>query len=836
MVDHELLFGLMLLGFLVLGVLLVSLVVLVSGLRGRVRDLELEVHDVGRRLALLRREPPPAVAPAPEPVPAAAPRPAPAAPAAAVAVAPQPPPLPALPPPAAAERPVAVAAPAPAMRPPPAETPEAMPEAPGIFESKAGQLLRAGWNWFCVGDEHRPKNLSPEFAIASTWLLRLSAVIFLFGVGYFLHYSIRKGWLPPTLRVGLSLLAGAGLVAGGARLLSRRWQALGQGLVGAGLGTLYFSLFAASRFYGLLPLPASFGLMAAVTAAAGVMAVRLDSLLIAVLGLVGGYLTPVLLSTGTGNLPALYSYLLLLGAGVLATAAFRRWHLLQALALAGTWGLYLAALGKYYDRDLHFPTALGFLIAFFALFTATTLVHNLLRREKCTVLEMILLHANAAVTGVAGVWLLRDACGPRWPAALTLGLSATYLGLVAILLRRKLQDPGLLVSLLMLASVFLGVSVPLLLDGRWVTAAWAVQALAMLWAAGRLRSGFLRTLAYVLYAVMLGRLAFLDFPALGRIPTTNVAAAKYLTMLLQRLAAYGIPLLALAGAWKLGRRAEAAAGAESAKAAPAPASRPVTVAGSVLLAASLGLLFLFLQVELFKACLAFHPPLRHPALTVVWCAAVLLLWARAGQRPLAAWRVALGFGIAALLLFKLAAFDFAAWAPLRLSGFRYGDGFTVAGLLLRTADFLLAFGVLGWAFLCLPRRGTAGERLAGRLAGAAAMALLFVWSTWETGTALDRFLPGLRAGGVTLLWALFALGLLLGGIRHASRRLRYAGLALFAVVAWKLFFHDLAALETVYKVAALFGVALLLFAGAFLYQKHRGAFEVAAGGDGQPPE
>ena len=90
---------------------------------------------------------------------------------------------------------------------------------------------------------------------------------------------------------------------------------------------------------------------------------------------------------------------------------------------------------------------------------------------------------------------------------------------------------------------------------------------------------------------------------------------------------------------------------------------------------------------------------------------------------------------------------------------------------------------------------------------------------------LHRFIPGLRAGGLTLLWALYALGLLLAGLRASVRGLRYAGLALFAVVVGKIFLVDLAGLESVYRILAFIVLGILLFLAALLYLRNRARFQ-----------
>ena len=167
------------------------------------------------------------------------------------------------------------------------------------------------------------------------------------GVGFFLSYAIKLGWIDHRGQVLLAAAVGLALLVAGTRMLGGRYHLLGQGLIGAGIATLYLSCFAAHALYQLISDPATLALMVAVTCIAAWIAVRFDSLLVAVLGILGGYGTPIMLQIAVEDFVGRNTYVLILGIGVLVISQRKNWHLLNCLSFLGTYTLFLESLRFY---------------------------------------------------------------------------------------------------------------------------------------------------------------------------------------------------------------------------------------------------------------------------------------------------------------------------------------------------------------------------------------------------------------------------------------------------------------------------------------------------------
>ncbi len=176
------------------------------------------------------------------------------------------------------------------------------------------------------------------------------------GLAFFVKYSFERNLIPPELRVAIGFLVGIGLVVGGVLMRSRNYTVMSQTLCATGVVSLYGVTFACRSIYQFPffgPVPTLL-LMALITATAFTLAVRMNAMVVAVLGLLGGFLTPLLVSSGRDNPAGLFTFIALLDIGLLAVVLRMRWNNLVGLAAAGTLITQLGWMGKFFSENRYF--------------------------------------------------------------------------------------------------------------------------------------------------------------------------------------------------------------------------------------------------------------------------------------------------------------------------------------------------------------------------------------------------------------------------------------------------------------------------------------------------
>ncbi len=632
--------------------------------------------------------------------------------------------------------------------------------------------------------------LDLEQRIGARWTTWVGIVVILVAVALFLKWAFDNDYLGPGTRVGVGIAGGLLMLLGGLVLHRRRdVPYLSEGLAGGGLGVLYLSLFAAHALYSLLGAGAAFAAMFVVTLLGSLVAVLSSRLSTAVLAVVGGLLTPVLLQVEQPDERNLLAYLLVLDALALLVARFRTWAALNRLAWAGTALLVLPTLLR--EPQAPHPLArLLLLSAIFLVFLGAPLFRERALGRRGEQIDLILVVANAAAY-FGAVYATLEAWRPSAEGAYALVLAVLY-RLVAADYAGRVPDDEVTVTVHEgVAWTFLTLAIPLALDGPWVTLAWAVEGVMLLWLASRAPAP---VAAWGGVAALL--LAGLQAIAVDRYWSTDTVPVWNLTFLIDVLVVVGL----VVG----GRLAGYAAGARR--------PSPEVLRAILWVAAAATLAVLFWR----------EPPGFWPATLLTLEILVMGGLARVSASP--ALGVAMPLLAAVLVARVLVADDYLA---------RGAAESLVSLSLLSRVGACVAIGLAGGG---LARAAHPAARLVGRvLSGAAGLILLFVLSINWTRYQEELQAAARAAGrsqavgelrwrtqvGLSVFWTLYAAVALGWGFLRANPAVRYAALALLGLTVFKVFVVDLAAVKTAYRILSFLVLGIVLLLVSLTYQKLR---------------
>lgn len=353
-----------------------------------------------------------------------------------------------------------------------------------------------------------------ESRIGAQWLNRVGIVAVLIGVSFFLKYTLGAGWIGPIGRVWIGLIGGAALIGWSEWFRVHQYRIFSFSLKALGLAILYLSLWASFQVYELLVWTGAFGCMVAVTALASVLALWQDAEPLALIALVGGFVTPVLLYTRENHAIELFSYTAVLNAAALFLAASRGWRRLLLLSVIATFLLFCLWYAGLYE-PVERGTTLLFLTMFFGIFTAAPLI---------ALNRMDTANARAILPAVAGLnagfffvelYLLlgrTDSTSAAWCAV---ALAGVYLGL-AEMLRRQRSAPKLKSLHFALSSAFLTLAIAIYFESYWISIAWFAEAAVVMAIGFWRRSAFVRWQALALIAITIGKVFILDVWSLER--------------------------------------------------------------------------------------------------------------------------------------------------------------------------------------------------------------------------------------------------------------------------------------------------------------------------------
>ena len=316
-------------------------------------------------------------------------------------------------------------------------------------------------------------------------LAKIGAVLLFFGVASALKLAAEHGLFPIQLRLLLGALTAVGMIVFGySRTEQPQYRMFGLAMQGGGFAILYLLVNFMLTRYGLIGHTAAFLVFAALGVGCTILAARQNGAALAVLGMAGAFLAPILASDGSGNYVALFSYFVLLNAFILSVNWFKSWRALNVTGFLMTFIIGMGwALRGY--RPEHFANVEVFLVIFFLMYSLTPVLSALFKSPGLKGWQEGIL-VFGVPTGAAAIQHKLLAGNDMALAWWALAAGIYYLGLWWMLYRKSSDELRLMErSHLGIAIAFLTIAVPLAFGTQLTVALWALEGSAVAWLGSR---------------------------------------------------------------------------------------------------------------------------------------------------------------------------------------------------------------------------------------------------------------------------------------------------------------------------------------------------------------
>jgi uncharacterized membrane protein len=671
-----------------------------------------------------------------------------------------------------------------------------------------------------------------EELLVGKWLTWLGAIALVIGVGFGIKFAIDRGWLGPTTRVILSLISGIAMMIGASIAMRKDYRAFGQGLAGAAVGVLYLTCFSAHIWYGLVSHDVAYAGMIATTILGFAFACWHNSQTAAALGLIGGFLTPVLLPFSGNPLNPLFTYLLILNGGVLGVNTLKRWPGLNALAAAATVIAWLVWGMRYYSPDLR-DEVLLWISLYFVLFSLVSIAYPVVRRVDPEPEDFGLM----LVTPLFYYLTFLILTIPRFPTGMILSLDwndqlralgvlsigGYYFGLAVLVWQMNRAAKLLTAGLVGIGIALATVSIPVYFRGHSLAIIWLAESVVLIQLGLIFRKERLQQAGAALLGVVQLLIAGMVLDTLSRpnaYPSliTDASGHGWQSLVNGRTLAMVLDLVAVGGlAWDLRRREKRG------EAITLLDSSAGGIATWLIRAAVLGWLALAL-IENWLWGEAFNwAPASFVTAILIWTtgfAFALSLWSLLVRRE---------------TLEPVSWLLYAALVPVIVIGC-LGVAGSPNGWLESTATIqpqsvaIVLAGLAAMVSSVLYRerrkaegddsRGTADDPV-GLLGGLAWMIGFAFLTTEPLAQGQLHNWGSVSSLLITLLWTGYAVATLAVGIYRRSQVVRWLALGLLVLTTLKAYLSDLWQLPTLVRVIAFLVLGVALLTTSFLYRRYQ---------------
>jgi uncharacterized membrane protein len=649
-------------------------------------------------------------------------------------------------------------------------------------------------------EEKRP---SLEMKLGTKWLNWVGIVMVVLGIAFFLKYAYDNAWIGPKGRLALGVLFGVVALGIGERFRRKDWQILFQVLTGGGLAAFYLCVYFSFQVYHLSEQTISMVLAILVTGLAVVMAVAHDAAPVAILALVGGFLSPVLLSTGTNHPYALFTYIAILDLVAMGAAYFRRWRALDLLCFIGTALIYQGWHDKFYAHDQMTP-ALIYTTLFYLMFLLIPTLYSLVRRLPETMEGLGMIVANSVFSFFCYYQVLfRDY---RYVLGfVVLGQAVLVLGLFQLWANRLGKENHTAASLLIISLGLVTIAIPIQLKFYGIPVAWGMEGAVLVCIGIRFRQVICKVSGVFALILAAGGLTHrLPLHKAIFTPVFNVPFGSWALVI----------AMASIAAYLLYKDKE---GGES--------WQPVLTTISFLLAFALTCGLLTQEVSQFWTInhrIMDYRTYEFSSLCVLWSLIPAVTTYILQKKEPRRWEY-------------LSWVCFAIGALVFMGGLRHYR-FPSHWLMLNStfAPKLLFILALWWGARLFRENKLPVAADVIEIAGHGFLALLVAFEFERWGRYGDLITVKMGRSLISAGWALQAFMVIWIGLAARNRLLRYAGFGLFGFAIAKTLLVDMSEVEKVYRIVSFLASGLLLVGAGYFYQRYSAV--LLRGEDGEEPE
>lgn len=682
-----------------------------------------------------------------------------------------------------------------------------------------------------LGPANKKKSFDLEGFIGGNLINKIGILILIVGLGLFAKYAIDNGYFPPVVRLVGSFLAGLALVLIGYRL-KPKYKTYSAVLFSGGMAVVYFSAYGGNAFYepALLPRSTAFILMIVFTIVTVLAALLYNLQIIALLGMVGAYAVPLLLSDDSGNYIFFLAYIAVINTGILLVCIRQFWRLTLYSSMILTWLIYAFWLIVEYDEMKQTSEAWLFNVLFFGLFYTALIVFNLRKKRVFTYDNISFIILNAFVFYGLGMVLLDALEWTAYEGVFALANGLLHLGL-AYGLYRTTVDKKFFYALSGLFWVFLTISIGVQFEAANTALLWLGEAVVLFWIGRRTAAPIFEGGAFLV--LFLGAVLLVDY--------WNVGYYEGLVHLKPILNSYfassGLALLGLGIMLWISQRWD-------------EKTMISDFSNKVIGAVFLVVLYFAFYNEIYHQSemtyLASYKEgqyqldlLRFKNLWLLYYSLSFVLGIYLVNQVWLKWKILYRVSF---ILSMVLIIIFISIGLYDLNGLRraYLQP-ELSPIFSETSSWLwiryVGYGLLGAVTYQVHQTG----RQLGLWKSFGQWLVLFthflvlVFLSNELSTFLTMAMEVktdslVHRVGYSIMWALYALGLIFLGFRKQSKLLRVAGIILFGLTLVKIFLVDLIDISTESRIFLFVAVGILLLVTSYLYQKYA---EVLLGEEGK---